>query len=175
MEIAELDQIVMELRSSLTDLSPATKLYDRLNELPSPSLVSSRLQLAGIVYRVVHTSGPDPKTKLCIYRATTTIFGDIQITTTNGLTAMNDLYLIHAQIRPLLNQDFSRAPARLDRTIRALRLIVRLRQPFGALLFEQLSNVEYKRVAADSLIMARVCEDVPLDDLIDNILPIDVQ
>ena len=178
MEIAELEQIVMELRSSLTDLSPATKLYDRLNELLSPSLASSRLRLSGIVSlvtEVVHTSGPDPKTKLCVYRATTTLFGDIEITTTSNLTTMNDLYLIHPWIRPLLNQDFLRAPARLDRTIRALRLIVRLRQPFGALLFDQLSSVEYKRVAADSFIVARVCEDIPLDDLIDNILTIDVQ
>ena len=178
MEVAELDQIVMELRSSLTDLSLATRLYDRLNELPSPSLASSRLRLSGIVSLVtgvVHASGPDPKTKLCVYRATTTLFGDIEIKTTNDLTTMNDLYLVHPWIRPLLNQDFLRAPARLDRTIRALRLIVRLRQPFGALLFEQLSSVEYKRVAADSLTMARVCEDVPLDDLIDNILTIDVQ
>ena len=178
MEMAEVDRIVTELRTSLPDLSLAPRLYDRLNELPSPSLTFSRLRLPGIVSlvtEVVRTSGPDEKTKLHVYRATTSIFGNIEIKTTNDLTAMNNLYLVHPWIRPLLDQEFSRDLARLDKTIRALRLVARLRQPFGGLLFEQLSRVEYKRVAADSLITARVCEDVPLDDLIDNILTIEVQ
>ena len=178
METAEVDRIVTELCSSLPDFSLATRLHDQLNELPSPSLASSRLRLPGIVSlvtEVVHTSGPDAKTKMHVYHATTSMFGDIEIKTTNDLTVMNNLYLVHPWIRPLLDQEFSRAPARLDETRRALRLVARLRQPFGALLFEQLSRVEYKRVAADSLIMGRVCEDVPLDNLRDNIRTIDVQ
>ena len=98
-EMAEVDRIVMELCSSIPDLTLTNQLYDRLNDLSSPSLVSSRLRLAGIVSlvtEVVHTSAPDSKTKLCVYRATTTLqFGDIEIATGDDLTTMNDLYLVH--------------------------------------------------------------------------------
>ena len=178
MEMAEVDQMMTELCSSIPDLSLPMTLHDQLNKLPSPSLASSRLRLPGIVSlvtEVVRTSGPDAKTKLCVYRVTTSFFSDVEIKTTNDLTMMNDLYLVHPWIRPLLDQEFLRAPARLDKTIQALRLVARLRQPFGGLLFEQVSRVEYKRVAADSLIMAPVREDVSSDDLMDNILTIDVQ
>lgn len=178
METAEVDEIVTELGSSLPDVSLATKLYDRLNELPSPTLTSSRLRLPGIVSRiteVVYMSGVDMKTNLCVYRATTALFGDVEIKTEDNLTAMKDLYLVHPWIRPLLDQEFSRAPAGLDKTTQALRLIARLRQPFGGLLFEQLSRVEHKRVAADSLIMAQICPDVSLDDLIGNSCTIDIK
>ena len=100
-----------ELRSFLTDLSPTMRLYDRL--------VASRLRLPGIVSPatdVVCMSGPDTKTKLYVHRATTTIFGDVEIKTTNDLTAMNDLHLVHPWICPLFDQEFSRATAGLDKT-----------------------------------------------------------
>ncbi|KAH0825753.1 hypothetical protein J3R83DRAFT_5533, partial [Lanmaoa asiatica] len=57
----------------------------------------------------------------------------------------------------------------LDKTTQALRFIAHLKQPFGILLFERLSRVEYRRVAADSLIIVQICEEVPLDNLMDNI------
>ena len=90
------------------------------------------------------------------------------------MTGMNDLYLVHPWIRPLLDQEFSDGAAVLDEITQALRFVARLRQPFGALLFEALSRVEYRRVAADSLIMVQVRE-APLTDLIANIHTIEVQ
>ena len=59
---------------------------------------------------------------------------------------------------------------------RALRLVARLRQPFGALLFAQnRQNVEeYKRVAAESMIKVQVQGDVPLDKLIHGVRVLDV-
>ena len=178
MEIAQVDRIVTELRSYLPDLSEAKALYNRLEQLPSPTLTSSRLRLPGIVSsvtKIVHASGPDAKTQLCVYRVTTAIFGDIEIETMCDLTEMSNLYLVHPWIRPLLDQDFSHNMDRSDEAVHALRLLARLRQPFGALLFWKASRVEHKRVAADSLIMARVGEHVRLSDLINNVRTIEVR
>lgn len=173
-EAAKLDRIVTELRSSLPDLTLVMRLYDRLHELPSPSIASSRLRLPGIVFRLtdlVHTSGPDP---IHVYHASMSTLGDIEIRTVDDLTGMNVLYLVHPWIRPLLDQEFSDGETTRDSMIQALRLVARLRQPFGALLFKPLSRVEYRRVAADSLITVQVREEAPLTNLVDNIRMIEV-
>ena len=71
-----------------------------------------------------------------------------------------------------------RAP--MDKETRALRLIARLRQPFGALLLSVASrrrravNVVYKRVAADSQITVQLQGNVPLSDILDNVRILDV-
>ena len=177
-QTTEMDNIVTVLRSSLPDLSQAVMLHIHVNGIQSPTLIASRLRLPAIVLRLtqfVHASGPGPETNLHIYHATMTMFGDIEIKTAENLTGMKDLYLVHPWIRPLLDQEFSHGAAALDKTTQALRFVARLRQPFGALLFEPLSRVEYRRVAADSLIMVQVREEAPLTDLIDNIRTIEVQ
>jgi hypothetical protein len=110
-----------------------------------------------------------------IYRATTTTFGDVEIKTTDDLSRMEECLLIHPWISPLLDQDFSRCAAGFDGTTRALRLVARLMQPFGALLRTPLSRVHYRRVATDILIMVRVPEETPLNDLIDGVCTIDIQ
>ena len=63
-----------------------------------------------------------------------------------------------------------------DRRTQALQLLVRLRQPFGALLFTPTrQNIEeYRRVAAESLITVQVREDTPLDVLTSNARVLDV-
>ena len=180
MEKGELDRIARGLRSSLPDLSLAMMLYERLAHLPPPTLTSSRLRLPGIVShvaKIVRTSDPDPESQLQILRAKTAIFGDIEIKTKSNLIAMKRLYVVHPWGRVLLDQEFLDDVPDLeaDKAVQALRILARLRQPFGALLFEQVSRTEYKRVAADSLIMAQIREDVPLSDLMGNIRTIDVQ
>ena len=177
-QATKMGNIVTALRSSLPDLSLAVTLLNHVNGLQSPSVAASRLRLPGIVFRLtdlVHTSVPGPVTNLHMYRVTTPTFGDIEVKTANKLTGIKTLYLVHPWIRPLLDQEFSHDAAELDRTTQALRLVARLRQPFGALLFEALSRVEYRRVAADSLIMVQVREEAPLAELIDNIRTIEVQ
>ena len=177
-EMVEMDSIVRVLHSSLPDLSLPMILHHRLSELPSPSLAASRLRLPGIVFRLselVHTSGPDPMTNRHVYRATTSAFGEIEIRTADDLSGMKDLCLVHPWIRPLLDQEFLGGAAELDKLTQALRLVARLRQPFGALLLEPLSRVEHRRVAADGLIVVQVREEVSLSDLIDNIHTIEVQ
>ena len=177
-QTTEMDNMVTTLRSSLPDLSLAVTLHNHVDGLQSPSLLASRLRLPGIVFRLtdlVHTSGPGPMTTRRTYHVSTSMLGDIEFETVENLTGMTDLYLVHPWIRPILDQEFSHGAAALDRITQALRLVVRVRQPFGALLFRALSRVEYRRVATDSLIMAQVREEAPLTDLISNIRTIEVQ
>ena len=177
-ETTEMVSMVRALHSSLPDLSLAVTLHDQLNKLPSPFVAASRLRLAGIVFpvtEIVRTSGSLSDSDRHVYRATTAMFGDVEIKTTDNLSGMEDCVLIHPWISPLLDQDFSRRAARFDDTTRALRLVARLMQPFGALLLTPLSRVQYRRVATDSLIMVRAPEETSLDDLIDGIRTVDIQ
>ena len=173
-----MDNIVRTLHSSFPDLSLAVTLHEQLNKLPSPFAAASRLPLAGIVFPVtelVRISESHASSAVHVYRATTATFGDVEIKTTDDLSGMEDFVLMHPWISPLLDQDFSRRTAGIDDTTRALRLVARLMQPFGALLLTPLSRVQYKRVATDSFIMVRVREETPLTELIDGVCTIDIQ
>ncbi|KAF8128173.1 hypothetical protein EV363DRAFT_1170809 [Boletus edulis] len=70
--------------------------------------------------------------------------------------------------------------APVDRETGARQLVARLRQPFGALLLTVASTgrrdgaVDYKRVAADSLINVQLQESVSLADILDNVRVLDV-
>ena len=180
-EKAEMEGIIEELRSSVADLSLTTKLHNRINELPLPSLAASRLRLPCITFSltelvyVSESEGSGNNLRVC--HATASTFGDVEIRTADDLTGMEGLTLVHPWIRPLLDQEFklSQGAGSVDQTTQALRLIARLRQPFGALLFKPLSRVEYRRVAADSLIITRIREEVSLTELIDGIRTIEVQ
>ena len=175
-----MDSMVRALHLSSPDLSLAVTLHDQLNKLPSPSVNASRLRLAGIVFSVIEllrTSDSLADSEPHVYRATTTTFGDVEIKTTDDLSGMDGFLLMHPWISPLLDQDFSRRAAGpgFDDTTRALRLVARLMQPFGALLLTPLSRVQYRRVATDSLIMVRIGEETSLNELIDGIRAIDIQ
>ena len=179
-ETTEMDRIVTTLRSSFPDLSLTVVLYERLYDLPPLSLVAGRLRLPGIVFpladlHVVPPPESDFESDLPVYHATTPMLGDVEIETTDGLAGMEGLLLILPWISPLLDQDFSCGAARFDLSTRALRLVARLRQPFGALLLAPLARVQYRRVATDSLIMVRVREETSLTELIDGIRTIDIQ
>ncbi|KAI9462971.1 hypothetical protein HD554DRAFT_1425706 [Boletus coccyginus] len=68
--------------------------------------------------------------------------------------------------------------APMDRETRARQLVVRLRQPFGALLVTLAATnrraMDYRRVAADSLITVRFQENVPLADILANVCTLDI-
>lgn len=177
-EATDIERKVTELCSSYSDLSLVEMLYDRLHALPSPSLAASRLRLPGIVFPItelVRISESKPMSSLHIYRATTSALGEVEIRTADDLTVMNDLCLVHPWIRTLFDQAFLDGNAGLNKTTKALRLVARLRQEFGALLFAPLSRVDYRRVATDSSIMVRVCEETSLADLMDSIRTIEVK
>ena len=64
--------------------------------------------------------------------------------------------------------------SQLDRLTRALRLFVRLRQPFGALLLVTLSHNEYKRVASDHPIVVQLLKGVSPHYLVQKIGTLDI-
>ena len=174
----QMDDIITSLRSSSPDLSLALALYERLYDLPPLSLVAGRLRLPGIVFslsNLILLRQSDPESDLPVYHATTPLLGDVQIKTTEQLSGMEGLLLIHPWTSPLLDQDFSSGVARFDLATRALRLVIRLRQPFGALLLAPLARAQYKRVATDSLIMVQVREETSLTELMDGIRTVDIQ
>jgi len=105
---------------------------------------------------------------------TSPILGDIRIETKDTLVEMEGLVLVHPWINPLIDKDFSHSAPRCDLATRALRLVVRLRQPFGALLLVPQSRVEYKRVAMDSFIKVQVWAETLLEELM-SIRTVDVQ
>ena len=177
-ESAEMDGMTTALRSSLLDLSLTVALYEHLYDLPPLSLVAGRLRLPGIVFPLadlVPLPESGSESDLPVYRATTPMLGDVEIETTASLSGMQGLLLIHPWISPLLDRDFLCGAARFDLDTRALRLVARLRQPFGALLLAPLARVQYRRVATDSLIMVRIREGTSLTDLIDGIRTVDIQ
>ncbi|KAF8122600.1 hypothetical protein EV363DRAFT_1091432, partial [Boletus edulis] len=66
----------------------------------------------------------------------------------------------------------------MDKETRARRLVARLRQPFGALLVTLASTgrrtMDFRRVAADSLITVQLQDSVSLADILDNVRTLDV-
>ncbi|KAF8119944.1 hypothetical protein EV363DRAFT_1101781, partial [Boletus edulis] len=66
----------------------------------------------------------------------------------------------------------------MDRETGARRLVARLRQPFGALLFALAPSnrraMDYRRVAADSMITVQFQENVSLADILANVRILDV-
>ncbi|KAI9457905.1 hypothetical protein HD554DRAFT_2042200 [Boletus coccyginus] len=178
METAEMDDMVVRLRSSLPDHSLAVALYERLINLPALSLDAGRLRLPGIVFPLadlVPPSESDPDVGPRVYRVTSPMLRDVEIKTSDNLSGMTGLLLINPWISPLLDQDYSCGTALFDHTTCALRLVVQLMQPFGALLLAPLSRVQYRRVATDSLTMVRIREETSLTDLMGSIRTVHIQ
>ena len=172
MESAKADPIITELRSSLPDFSPAVALYDHLYKLPFPTFTASCLGLPCFAFSITELddvsksgSGTGPR----LYRAAASALGEMEIITRDDLSGMKGLLLTHPWISSILNQEFLYDLAALDRTTRALWLIARLRQPFGALLLETVARARYRRVAADCLIMAQIREVTSLTELITTV------
>ena len=177
-EAAEMDSMVVALRSSLPDPSLTVALYERLCDLPPLSLAAGRLRLPGIAFPLtdlVPLPESDPDSDLPVYRATSPMLGDVEIKTKDPLSGIKGLLLMNPWISPLLEQDFSSGAPLFDHATRSLRLVVRLQQPFGALLLAPLACVQYRRVATASLIMVRVRKETLLHELMDGIRTIDIQ
>ena len=93
----------------------------------------------------------------------------------------NPIFDDHITYRQLLSYEapphsFPLRRAPMDKQTRALRLIARLRQPFGALLLTPMreGSMEYKRVATSSMITVRVQEDADLSRLVHSARTLDV-
>ena len=235
-EAAKMEVITTRIRSSSFNASSATRLYDRLHELPVPSFSEKRMKLPCLIFKLGQVSETS-STSGRVFRARADALGVVEITTNEDLSQLDSLTLVHPWIdflldrRPIgdfteiLSQEFryhsaspisyspssssasSTAPAvhrrrptffdrfryfsaqRLDalfpppspespgdKRTQAIRLVARLRQQFGALLFTptRRNMAEYRRVAAESMITVRIQENTSLETLIDSVRVLDV-
>ena len=236
LEHAEMDRITTRSQTSPLNVALVMKLYDRLDELPVPFFANQRMKLPCITFRL----GPVSASRSAsgrVFRAKTDVLGIVEIRTTEDLSRLDSLTLVHPWIDFLLcrqpvgtitetgentngqtssvrdlpsspgpsnptlvmkqtrtwrlvprlrlpfharSQDttslLSPSPVSpADKRMQALRLIARLKQPFGALLLTGNASA-YRRVAAESLITVQVEELTPtvLNKLLDNIRTLDV-
>ena len=178
LKTAEMDDLVTSLRLSLPDHSLTVAMYEQFYNLPPLSLVAGRLRLPGIAFPLadlVLVSESNPDSDLLVYRGTSPMIGDVEIKTREELSGLEGGLLIHPWIGPLIDQDFSCGKPLFNHTTRALRLVARLKQPFGALLLAPLARAQYRRIATDSLIEVQVREETSLNELMDGIRTIDIQ
>jgi hypothetical protein len=177
-ETDKIDSLTMALHALLPDPSLSHRLYKQLYSLQPVSLVTGGLRLSGLIFplkELQRLPEHDSDTFLLVYRAITAALGDVRIETKDNLVGMEGLVLIHPWISPLIDEDFSGITSRFDLDARALRLVARLRQPFGALLLASQSRVQYKRVATDSFIKVQIRAETPLEELMESIGTVDVQ
>ncbi|KAF8128175.1 hypothetical protein EV363DRAFT_1170862 [Boletus edulis] len=229
---SEMGHTVTGLHTPSFDLDVALRLYDRLNELPTPRFAESRMTLPCIAFKLPSFSVYRTSSGR-VYRTDTTAFGMVEVRTRHDLSRMRSLYLVQPWLDKLLEHEDTRGgafvenddvllpptpnmddeeisgdeldnegidddddwslsepelpstptPAQtapVNRETGARQLVARLRQPFGALLLTVASTgrrdgaVDYKRVAADSLISVQLQESISLADILDNIRVLDV-
>jgi len=177
-ESAKMDRMVTDSRSSYPDPSLIVVLYERLLDLPSLSVVSGRLRLPGLVFRLTglpQLAARNSDSSPHVYRATAPILGEVRIETKDDSLGTQRLVLVHPWISPLLDEDFSGDDPLLGLSARASRLLVRLRQPFGALLLASQKRGQYKRVATDSFIQVQIQAKTSLSELMASIGTVDIQ
>ncbi|KAI9571574.1 hypothetical protein HD554DRAFT_2168842 [Boletus coccyginus] len=194
-EDGEMDQLVTGLRKSSKIIEPAMILYDRVIVLPSR-------QPGDSPQRVYHTTTPpfgnvEIKTVEDLSSLNNLVlvhpwlrclldpvlpFEDLMdddaepLTPVDGDGGDGNSDALFTNLRPPSPYT---APSphhtpQLDKLTRALRLFVRLRQPFGALLLVPLSHDEYKRVASDHPIVVRVLRGISPRYLAQNIRTLDI-
>ncbi|KAG1780743.1 heterokaryon incompatibility protein-domain-containing protein [Suillus placidus] len=161
----------------------ALKLYAVLDDLKAPRFADCRLHLPCIAFRVTAvTRRPiEHKETYFTYEVKADGLRDLQITTedkllqfSRGRPARQSFLLVRPWDRRLLDlpdyaddtesvDDFTlpgspreEGPVDPESSERAMRLIVRLGQPFSAFLLAQQRSGEYKRIASDRDIITQV-------------------
>ena len=178
MEVNELDTRMEQLRTRLA-LQDAIALYSQVVQLPRATFSNRCLQHPCIVFSVteigVQELGGSQGT---LFRAGISLLGRVEFRTADAmpLTEPWKLVFVHPWLRDIHDPvdgfvsddereagsgngiDDASAPvsplhtepsARVNTSTQALRLIARLGRPFNALLLEQQSGDQYKRVAAE--------------------------
>ncbi|KAG2335250.1 hypothetical protein BDR05DRAFT_650778 [Suillus weaverae] len=172
--------------SSLQDtmiVEPALELYSSLDRLSAPRFANHRLHLPCIAFPVTEVRRrPIEHTEIYFtYEVKADGLRDLQITTegrllqfSRGRPARQSFLLVRPWDRRLLElpdyadntesaDDFTlpgspreEGPVDPESSERAMRLIVRLGQPFSAFLLAQQRSGEYKRIASDRDIITQV-------------------
>ncbi|KAG6372498.1 hypothetical protein JVT61DRAFT_7604 [Boletus reticuloceps] len=96
-----MQSIVTGLCAPSFDFDAALRLYDRLNELPTPRFAESRMTLPCIAFPLPSLS-PSRIGSTRVYHADTFAFGRVEIRSRHNLSQMNSLYLVHPWLDTLL-------------------------------------------------------------------------
>ncbi|KAN0088054.1 hypothetical protein V8E55_006675 [Tylopilus felleus] len=185
----EMDKIIAKLRASSLNLTLVMKLHDRLDAFPVASFSEQRMKLPCLTFKL-GTVKATRNAEGRVFRAQTDALGTVNIGTEEDISRFDSLYLVHPWLDFLLDrrpvgsfaapfwQPFDGqsaippkeapspppplpAPVSLtNKEMRALRVITRLKQPFGALLLAVNPGkfAPYRRVATDTLITVQVEE-----------------
>jgi len=178
MEVNELDTCVEQLRTRLAP-QDVTAFYNQVIPLPRATFLNRCLQLPCIVFSVRRIGVQElGGSQGSLYRATVSLLGRVEFRTADvmPLTRPRKLVFVHPWLRDLRDPldgfvpddeqeaesdagsgdstDDASVPdsplyEQVDSFTQALRMIARLGCPFNALLLEQQSNGQYKRVATE--------------------------
>jgi hypothetical protein len=99
----KMDMITARLRVSSLNFTLVMKLYDRLNELPVPLFVGQRMKLPCLTFKLGPLSASRSRSER-VFRAQTAALGIVEIRTTEDLSRLDSLYLIHPWIDFLLDR-----------------------------------------------------------------------
>ncbi|KAG2089238.1 WD40-repeat-containing domain protein [Suillus discolor] len=185
----EMQMSVSALRNSIMAVQSASRLYTLLKNLNAPHFTNTRLQLPCIAFPLteVRRSAGEDGDKCFTYEVKAHGLQDLQVTTEDRLAQFSparrtrqsfllirpwnryDLGLINFADKTQSVEDWPEpgSPGYNEPTTPELRLIVRLRQPFGRLLLAQQWGGEYKRIASDNKVVAQVRDMVSVDDMMD--------
>ncbi|KAG2360649.1 heterokaryon incompatibility protein-domain-containing protein [Suillus spraguei] len=178
----EIQLSVSSLRG-LVPLQSASKLYQALDHLSAPHFAYRMLHLPCIVFPVTEAIGR-PGRDQDTYTVKSNGLLDLQITMEDTLIPFSPtrpppvwqkILLVRPWSRDLLElddaaEDSSAAhnePDYSDSYSRALRLIVRLGQPFAAFLLARQRDGAFKRIASGHDIVARVKDVTSIDNMMD--------
>ncbi|KAG0701797.1 heterokaryon incompatibility protein-domain-containing protein [Suillus ampliporus] len=190
-------QISVSSLQNATVVEQALTLYTRLANLSPPRFADRRLQLPCIAFPVtaLRRRRDQDRETYFTYDVKAVGLDDLLITTEDKLRSASRTFLLicpwNRHDLGLLGdaddaqsvddwsepdspsgESFSRypgddGPVELESSERALRLLVRLGQPFGALLLAQQQGGEYKRIASDHNIIAQVKDMVSVGNMMD--------
>ena len=104
---AEMEAITAGLHALSLDLHLVRTLYDRVNELPTPTFASQRMRLPCLAFKIRLVSGRRDGSEF-VFHAQAGALGTVEIKTRENFTRQDSLYLVHPWIDFLLHRRSAR-------------------------------------------------------------------
>ena len=98
-----METITAELHALSLDLDLVTRLYDRVDQLPTPTFASQRMRLPCLAFKIRLVSRRWGGSEF-IFHAQAGALGTVEIMTTENFTRQHSLYLVHPWIDFLLDR-----------------------------------------------------------------------
>ena len=100
---AEMETITAGLHASELDLDLVTRLYSRVDELPTPTFAAQRMRLPCLAFKI-RTISPFSSGSGVVFRAQASALGVVEIKSRQNLARLDSLYLVHPWIDFLLDR-----------------------------------------------------------------------